>query len=56
MPGQPQQLPQIPDRTHLREVVNSFGPGGERGQRIDQPITDGHESVLESPYAQADEG
>ena len=31
MPGQPQQLPQIPDRTHLREVVNSFGPDGERG-------------------------
>ena len=56
MPGQPQQLPQIPDRTHLREVVNSFGPDGERGQRVDQPITDGHESVLESPYAQADEG
>ena len=56
MPGQPQQLPQIPDRTHLRELVNSFGPDGERGQRVDQPITDGHESVLESPYAQADEG
>ena len=39
-----------------RELVNSFGPDGERGQRVDQPITDGHESVLESPYAQADEG
>jgi hypothetical protein len=35
--------------------VNSFGPGGARGQRVDEPITDGHESVLESPYAQADE-
>ena len=56
MPGQPQELPQIPDRTHLRDVVNSFGPGGESGQRVDQPITDGHDSVLESPYAQADEG
>ena len=56
MPGQPQQLPRVPDRVHLSEVVNSFGPGGESGQRVDQPITDGHESVLESPYAQADEG
>ena len=56
MPGQPQQLPEIPERTHLREVIDSFGPGGNNGQRIDQPITDGHESVLESPYAQADEG
>jgi len=56
MPGQPQQLPQVPDRAALREVVNSFGPGGGNGQRIDQPITDGHESILESPYAQADEG
>jgi len=56
MPGQPQQLPQVPDRTRLREVVNSFGPGGESGQRVDQTITEGHESVLESPYAQADEG
>jgi MscS family membrane protein len=55
MPGQPQQLPQVPDRAHLREVVNSFGPGGKSGQRVDQPITGGHESVLESPYAQADE-
>ena len=56
MPGQPQELPEIPERTHLREVIDSFGPGGNNGQRIDQPITDGHESVLESPYAQADEG
>ncbi len=56
MPGQPQQVPEIPDRTDLRTVINSFGPGGSNGQRIDQPITDGHESVLESPYAQADEG
>ena len=56
MPGLPQQLPEIPDRTDLRDVVNSFGPGGKSGQRVDQPITDGHESVLESPYAQADEG
>ncbi len=55
MPGQPQQLPQVPNRARLREVVNSYGPGGESGQRVDQPITDGHESVLESPYAQADE-
>lgn len=55
MPGQPQQRPNVPDRAHLREVVNSFGPGGARGQRVDEPITDGHESVLESPYAQADE-
>ena len=56
MPGQAQRLPEIPDRTDLRNVVNSFGPGGKSGQRVDQPITDGHESVLESPYAQADEG
>ena len=56
MPGQAQELPEIPDRTDLRNVVNSFGPGGKSGQRVDQPITDGHESVLESPYAQADEG
>ena len=56
MPGQAQELPDIPDRTDLRNVVNSFGPGGKSGQRVDQPITDGHESVLESPYAQADEG
>ncbi len=56
MPGQPQQLPQVPDRAHLSGVVNSYGPGGESGQRIDQTITAGHESVLESPYAQADEG
>ena len=56
LPGQAQELPEIPDRTDLRNVVNSFGPGGKSGQRVDQPITDGHESVLESPYAQADEG
>ncbi len=56
MPGQAEELPEIPDRTDLRNVVNSFGPGGKSGQRVDQPITDGHESVLESPYAQADEG
>ncbi len=56
MPGQPQQLPQVPDRSQLRQVVNSFGPGGESGQHVDQPITIDHESVLESPYAQADEG
>ena len=56
MPGHAQELPEIPDRTNLRNVVNSFGPGGKSGQRVDQPITDGHESVLESPYAQADEG
>ncbi|MFT7649039.1 MAG: MscS family membrane protein [Candidatus Poriferisodalaceae bacterium] len=55
MPGQPQQLPQVPDRAHLRDIVNSYGPGGESGQRIDLTITDGHESVLDSPYAQADE-
>ena len=56
MPGQPQQLPRVPDRAQLRKVVNSFGPEGGSSQRVDQPITDGHESVLESPYAQADEG
>lgn len=56
MPGQPQQLPQVPDRERLREIVDSFGPGGESGQRVDLTITDGHESALESPYAQADEG
>ncbi len=56
MPGQPQQLPEIPERADLHDVINSFGPGGSSGQRVDQPITDGHESVLESPYAQADEG
>ena len=56
MPGEPQQLPEIPERADLRDVINSFGPGGSSGQRVDQPITDGHESVLESPYAQADEG
>ena len=56
MPGQPQQLPEIPERADLYDVINSFGPGGSSGQRVDQPITDGHESVLESPYAQADEG
>ena len=55
LPGQPQRLPQVPDRAHLRDIVNSYGPGGESGQRIDLTITDGHESVLESPYAQADE-
>ena len=49
MPGQPQQLPQIPDRTHLRDVVNSFGPGGKSGQRVDQPITDGHERRAREP-------
>jgi MscS family membrane protein len=56
MPGQPQLLPQVPDRNRLAEIVNSFGPGGQSGQRVDELITDGHESVLESPYAQADEG
>ncbi|MFT7503755.1 MAG: MscS family membrane protein [Gammaproteobacteria bacterium] len=56
MPGQPKQRTQVPDRAELRDVVNSFGPGGTRGQRVDQPIAGGHESVLESPYAQADEG
>jgi small-conductance mechanosensitive channel len=56
MPGQPPSLPDIPDREQLREIVDSFGPGGRSGQRVDQPISAGHESVLESPYAQADEG
>ncbi len=56
MPGQPQQLAEVPDRPQLRGVVDAFGPGGDRGQRVDQPISAGHDSVLESPYAQADEG
>ena len=25
MPGQPQELPEIPERTHLRDVIDSFG-------------------------------
>jgi MscS family membrane protein len=44
MPGQPQQLRRVPDRAHLGEVIDSFGPGGEGGQRFDQPITGGHEN------------
>ncbi|MFT5200990.1 MAG: MscS family membrane protein [Candidatus Aldehydirespiratoraceae bacterium] len=56
MPGQRPQLPDVPDRERLREIVDSFGPGGEAGQRVDLTISDGHESALESPYAQADEG
>lgn len=56
MPGQPPQLPQVPGRDGLREVVDSYGPGGENGQRVDRPISAGHDSVLESPYAQADDG
>ncbi len=55
-PGQPQQLPNVPDRARLREIVNSFGPGGESGQRVDQRITAGHESVSDSPHAQTEEG
>ncbi len=55
MPGQPRQLAPVPDREQLRAVVDSFGPGGERGQRIDRPISDGHDSRLESPFGQADE-
>ncbi len=44
MPGQPQQFPLVPDRARLSEVVNSFGPGGENGQRVDQPIAADPES------------
>ena len=44
MPGQPQQFPPVPDRARLREVVKSFGPGGESGQRVDQPIAADPES------------
>jgi len=55
MPGQPQQLPSIPDRRRLREIVDSYGPNGQNGQRVDQPIADSHESVLEGPYTHADE-
>ncbi|MFT4990020.1 MAG: MscS family membrane protein [Acidimicrobiales bacterium] len=44
MPGQPQQFPPVPDRARLREVVNAFGPGGESGQRVDQPIATDPES------------
>ena len=55
MPGQPQQRPQVPDRIDLGGLVDSFGPGGGNGQRVDRPITAGHESAVESPYAQADE-
>ena len=56
MPGQPMSLPEVPNRDGLREVVDSFGPDGQNGQRVDQRITAGYESALESPYAQADEG
>jgi MscS family membrane protein len=57
MPGQPHQLPNVPNRDRLREVVDSFGPNGHNGQRVDDRITNStYESVLDSPYAQADEG
>jgi len=56
MPGQPQRVLEIPDRERLGQVVDSFGPAGDSGQRVDRTISAGHESVLESPYAQADEG
>jgi len=55
MPGQPQPLPQVPDRAELSRLVDSFGPGGQSGQRVDQPLTSGHDSVLEGPYRHADE-
>jgi len=56
MPGQPMNLPEIPNRNGLRDVIDSFGPNGENGQRVDTRITSGYESALDSPYAQADEG
>ena len=48
LPGQPRSLPQVPDRIDLGEIVNSYGPGGGRGQHVDRPITAGHDSVIES--------
>ncbi len=55
MPGQPMNLPEVPDRNGLRDVIDSFGPNGQNGQRVDTRITSGYESALDSAYAQADE-
>ena len=55
-PGQPMQQPSVPARDGLAAIVDSYGPDGGAGQRVDQRITSGYESELESPFAQANEG
>lgn len=55
-PGNPMQLPDVPQRDGLAAIVDSYGPDGGAGQRVDQRITSGYESELESPFAQANEG
>ena len=55
-PGEPMRLPDVPARDGLAAIVDSYGPDGAAGQRVDQRITSGYESELESPYAQANEG
>ncbi len=55
-PGNAMQLPDVPQRDGLAAIVDSYGPEGKAGQRVDQRITSGYESELESPFAQANEG
>ena len=55
-PGNAMQLSDVPQRDGLAAIVDSYGPDGNAGQRVDQRITSGYESELESPFAQANEG
>ena len=43
-PDQPQHLPAPRERGDLGAVVEDFAPGGQSGQRTDNPITEGHDN------------
>ena len=43
-PGQPPQPPPLRTRSELAAAVDDFAPGGEAGQRTDQPITRGYDN------------
>jgi MscS family membrane protein len=56
MPGSPPQLAAVPDRGALRDVIDSFGPTGESGQRADEPISVGYDNAPEVLASRAGDG
>ncbi len=44
-PGQPAEPPDAPSRERLAGTVDAFGPRGERGQRVDAPLTGGYDNT-----------
>ena len=45
MPGQPPAAAAVPPREDLRQLVDSYAPEGEAGQRTDQPISAGYDNT-----------